>query len=73
VSPGILEATVCADLTKLRRAQTGGELPLRWVLVPGGEPGSDLVSKALFVAEGGSEGTVPSCQAKGGCCPRGRY
>lgn len=46
------------------RAQ--GELPLSWVLGLGGKPGSDLVSKALFVAEGDSEGTVSSCQSKGG-------
>lgn len=28
----------------------------------GDEPGSNLVSKTLFMAEGGSKGTVSSCQ-----------
>ena len=52
------------DVTALRRAQGWGQAVPSWVLGLGGEPGSDLVSKALCVAEGGSKDRV-SCQAKG--------
>lgn len=65
MSLGILEATVLGGCHHAQESSgLEGGLPLSWGLGLGGGPGSDLVSKALFVAEGGSEGTV-SCQAKG--------